>query len=266
VAPRDTLQRPRLFFLKSPALLALQSQITSLIIWTSAVAFFAGILGAVSRSVAETQLPDSVKDQLVKFGAVDFTTARGYIGLIFLFFVVAIAFFGCSQLASIREEESEGRLETLFANPKGRTQWLAARLGLAVAGSFVIALASGLGAAAGVGIVGAGVGFGRLIEAGLNCLPASMLFLGIGALLLALFPRTGVGLSYAIIALAFVWELVGALLGVPSWMLQVSPFHQVGLMPAESFRAQQAAEMLGIGVVAAAASIAVFRRRDLAAA
>lgn len=266
IPPRDVVRQPGLRLLRSPTLLALRSQAMSLAVWAVGVGGFALVLGTVSKSVAEAQLPASLKEQLTKLGAIDFTTASGYIGLVFLFFVLAVSFFCCGQLAAIREEGAEGRLETLFALPVGRRRWLAGRLGLAAASAALLAASAGLGAAAGVFAVGAGVKFRSLMEAGFNCLPASMLFLGLGALLVASIPRAGVGVSYALVGVAFVWELVGALLGVPSWALGISPFHQVGLLPGESFRAVPAAVMLAVGIAGGIASLVIFRRGDLTGA
>ena len=63
--------------------------------------------------------------------------------------------------------------------------------------------------------------------------------------------------------LTFLWQAVGALLGAPGWLVGLTPFAHIGLVPAEPFRAAAAAVMVGIGVAAAAAALAVFRRRDL---
>jgi ABC-2 type transport system permease protein len=61
-----------------------------------------------------------------------------------------------------------------------------------------------------------------------------------------------------------VWETIGALLDVPAWLLDLSPFHHVGLIPAESFQAGAAAVMVALAAVAAAAAVWAFERRDLA--
>jgi hypothetical protein len=53
-----------------------------------------------------------------------------------------------------------------------------------------------------------------------------------------------VRLFYGAVSLAFVWELFGALLGAPSWTLDLSPFHYVGLVPAQPFRSTAAIVML----------------------
>jgi ABC-2 type transport system permease protein len=137
---------------------------------------------------------------------------------------------------------------------------------LAAAGAALVALAAGLGAAAGATAVGVDVSVPLLLAAGLNVLPASLLFLGAGALLVALVPRHGVGAAYALVAVSFVLELFGSLLGAPGWLLAASPFHQIGLLPAADFRAVPAAVMLAVGVAAALAALVRFRRRDLVGA
>jgi ABC-2 type transport system permease protein len=102
-----------------------------------------------------------------------------------------------------------------------------------------------------------------VIGAGANTLPASLLFLGIAALAFAAVPRASAGIAYGLTTVAFVWELFGALLGAPAWTLDLSPFHHVGLVPAQSFKAGAAAAMVGIALAACAASLLIFERRDL---
>jgi energy-coupling factor transporter ATP-binding protein EcfA2 len=104
------------------------------------------------------------------------------------------------------------------------------------------------------------------LAAGANCLPATFLFLSLGALGFALLPRASTGIAYGLVLLAFVWELFGSLLGVPGWTLGLSPFHQVGLVPAESFKATAAIAMLAIAAIAGLAALWAFERRDLTGA
>jgi ABC-2 type transport system permease protein len=264
LAPTEEVRNPSLRFLGSPALLALRSQVLSVAIWIAAISGFAYVIGTASKSVA-SGLSKDVQDLLNRLG-VKIATPSGYIGLTFLFFVFAISLFCCSQLAAMREDEAEGRLETLFALPASRTRWLIERLALAALAATLIAVLTGLSAALGARTVGADVSFLRLLGAGFNALPASLLFLGVGALLNAAAPRIGVGAAYAVVTSAFVWELVGALLSAPSWLLGVSPFHQVALVPAVPFRLLPAVVMLATGLAAATAAVVRFRTRDLVGA
>ena len=79
-------------------------------------------------------------------------------------------------------------------------------------------------------------------------------------------PRASAGIAYGLVTVAFLWQLVGALLGAPKWLVELTPFAHVGLVPAQPFRGGAAAVMAGIGLLAALAALAVFRRRDLAGA
>ena len=105
-----------------------------------------------------------------------------------------------------------------------------------------------------------------MLEAGANALPAALLFLGVAALAYAVVPRAGAAVAYGLVTVTFLWQLVGSLLGAPSWLVELTPFAHVGLVPAQSFRAGAAALMLAIGAAAALAAIGAFRRRDLVGA
>jgi polyether ionophore transport system permease protein len=116
---------------------------------------------------------------------------------------------------------------------------------------------------AGAASAGVDISLGHMLEAGANCLPVSLLFLGLAALAYAVVPRASVGVAYGLVTLAFVWQLVGSLVGVPDWLVDVTPFAHVGLVPTQSFRIGAAAVMVAIGVASATAALALFRRRDL---
>jgi len=249
--------------LSSPTAQALRSQRDSLIAWAGSFAVFAFILGVVSSSVSSSGIPAGVDKQIAKLGAGSITSASGYLALIFFVYVLGISLFVCAQMGSARREEASQQLETLLALPVGRTGWLTGRLLLAAGGAVAIALLTGLLTWAGVVAGGTSVSLGQMLEAGANCLPVALLFLGIAALAYAAAPRASAAISYGLLVLSFLWQAVGALLGAPSWLAGLTPFGHVALVPAEPFRAVDAVVMIGIGVAAAAVGLAVFRRRDL---
>jgi ABC-2 type transport system permease protein len=102
-----------------------------------------------------------------------------------------------------------------------------------------------------------------MLEAGANCLPVALLFLGIAALAYAVVPRASAVIAYGLVIVAFLWQLVGSLVGAPKWLVDLTPFEHVGLVPTQPFRLGAALVMLAIGAVSALAAIGVFRRRDL---
>jgi ABC-2 type transport system permease protein len=75
-------------------------------------------------------------------------------------------------------------------------------------------------------------------------------------------PGASAGFAYGLVTLAFLWQLFGARLGAPKWLVDVTPFAHVGLVPGQPFRAGPAVVMLAIGALTALAATAVFQRRD----
>jgi ABC-2 type transport system permease protein len=251
--------------LSSPAAQALRGQRDSLIAWAVSFAVFAFILGVVASSVSSSGIPAGVSRQIAKLGVGSIATPSGYLAFVFLLYVLGVSLFCCAQVGAARREEAGQQLETLLALPVGRSGWLTGRLALAAVAAAVIALLAGLLTWAGVAAGGASVAVGQMLEAGANCLPAALLYLGVAALAYATVPRASAAVGYGFVVLTFLWQAVGALLGAPSWLVGLTPFAHIGLVPVEPFRAAAAVVMIGIGVATAGAGLAVFRRRDLLA-
>lgn len=265
LASRQT-RAPRLRLLSSATAQALRTEGVGLLVWTAAVGALALVIGVVSKSVSSLGISGQLKRTLDKLGAGSDLTPKAYIGLSFSFFVLAVSLFAVSQLAAARHEEADERVETLLALPLSRRRWLGGRLGLAAAGAAVISICAGLLAWLGALSQGVSLSLPGMLEAGANCLPVAILFLGIAALAYAALPRASTGIAYGLLVVAYVWQLFGSLLGAPKWLVHATPFAHVGAVPAVAFRADAAAAMVAIGLVAALAAVALFERRDLIAA
>jgi ABC-2 type transport system permease protein len=262
LAGRDEAE-PRLGLLGSPTAQALRRELASLLVWVASVGTFGLVMGLVSKSVSSAGISEQLSHTLGKLGSGSVLTPSGYLGFAFIFFVLAAGLFACSQMAAVRHEEAEQQLETLFALPVSRRSWLAGRLFLAAGGIAVVAAAAGISTWLGATAQGESVSLARMLEAAVNCLPVGLLFLGLGAAAYAIAPRASAGIAYGLVAVAFLWYLTGALLGAPRWLVDLTPFQHVGLVPAASFRPVSAIVMAAIGAAAAAAAIAAFERRDL---
>jgi ABC-2 type transport system permease protein len=256
---------PRLSLLGTPEAQALRSERGTLAAWLLGVGAFALLMGVLSAAVTPDVISENVQRQLEKLGTSSVITPSGWLGFSFIFFILAVSFFCCMQIASLRDEEAEQRLETLLALPLGRRRWFAGRLLLSAASAACVALAAGMLAWAGAAVQGADVSLLDMLGAGANTLPPALLFLALGALAFAVVPRASALVAYGLVGLAFVWELFGALLEVPAWLLALSPFHDVGLVPGEPFEPIAAALMLGLAASAVLAAMWAFRRRDVVA-
>jgi ABC-2 type transport system permease protein len=264
VSGRDTAS-PHTRLLRSTATAAVRDERTSLTTWLIGTGAFAVVVGSLSGSISGALSPD-VRRQLVRLGAGDIIRPAGFLAFYFSFFTLAVCIFACTQVAAARREEGEQRAETLLALPLFRLRWLAERLAVAVAGAMGIALAAALGCWAGARLNGIDVALGGLLEAGANTLPAGVLFLGLATALFGTVPRVSTGLAYGLVALAFVWDLVAAVVDAPSWLRTVSPFHHLGLVPIRAYPVHDATVMALIGLASLAAGFVAFRRRDLMSA
>jgi ABC-2 type transport system permease protein len=256
---------PNLHLLSSPTALALRGEIASLAGWIAGLGAFALITGIISDSFS-SGLSRSLRRELGKLGGGSLLTPAGALGFYFQFFVLVLSLFAVAQVAAARHEEAEGRLETLLALPASRRRWLGGRLLLATGGAVALALVAGVLAWAGAASQSAGIALARMLEAAANCLPATLLFLALAGLAFAIAPRATVVAGYGLVTLAFLWDLLGALLGAPAWTLALSPFHHIGLVPAQAFQATGAVAMLAIAAGAALLSVLAFERRDLSGA
>jgi ABC-2 type transport system permease protein len=266
VLPAHDTAEPRLRLLSSATAQALRSERPGFAVWIGSTAAFAFLLGAISASVSSSGIPKSVQGQIAKLGSGSIATPAGYLAFVFIFFILAVSLFACAQIGSARREEARQQLETLLAQPVGRIRWLGGRLFLASCFIASISLVAGLMTWAGAASAGVDVSLRSMLEADLNCVPVALLFLGVAALAFALTPRASAGIAYGIVAVAFVWQLVGSLLGAPTWLVDATPFQHVGLVPAEAFRTAAALTMLLAGGLVAAAALAAFKRRDTVSA
>jgi ABC-2 type transport system permease protein len=256
---------PRLRLLSSPTAQALRSERGSLIVWLSSLGAFAFIIGVISKSINSAGISESLQRELAKLGSGSIVTPIGYLGFSFIFFVLAVSLFTCAQVGAARHEEADEQLETLLALPVSRRSWLGGRLAIATGAAAAVSLVVGALAWAGAVAAGVTVSLPRMIEAGANCLPVALLFLGIAALAYAGAPRASAGIAYGLVTVAFLWQLFGSLLGAPKWLVDLTPFAHVGLVPAQPFRTGAAIVMLAIAAAASLAAVAVFERRDLIA-
>ena len=263
VLPARDSAEPRLGMLSSPVAQALRSSRAALTVWIGAVTCLMFLLGSISKSVSPADVSKRIRTEIAKLGSGSITTPTGYIAFVFIFVALAISLFMCAQIAAARQVESDEQLETMLAMPVSRRRWFAGRLVIALVAAIAISLAAGLAGWAGAQAAGAHVSLPTTVEAGANCLPTAILFLGIAAHAYALAPRASSGIAYGLVGVAFLWQLTGSLLSVPKWLLDATPFAHVAAIPVQTFRTSAAIVMVAIGVLAATAAVGCFERRDL---
>jgi ABC-2 type transport system permease protein len=174
-----------------------------------------------------------------------------------------VAIFALLTMFRLRTEESGGRVEPLLATAVSRTGWVASHLTVALAGSAILMLLSGLGlgltASAALGDAAV---LPRLIGASLAYLPAIWVVVGVGVALFGLVPRATV-LAWIVVAYAALIGMFYGFLGLPDWTFDLSPFGHVPALPAAEMSWPPLLVLSAIAAVLTAVGLMGFRRRDL---
>jgi ABC-2 type transport system permease protein len=181
---------------------------------------------------------------------------------------MAVAIYAVQVLLRMRAEEADGRLEPVLAAAVSRPRWLIGSLLNAGLGALALVLlfAASMGLAAGAVVGNVPAELSAIVGAGLVQLPAILLLAGAVVALIALVPGAAGALSWAVLLLSI---LLGPLFGaatlqLPPWAQDVSPFTHTPKLPAADLTARPVVGLLAISAVFVAASLASFRRRNLA--
>jgi ABC-2 type transport system permease protein len=247
--------------LGSPLGLAARLQRGSVIGWTCGLV----LLGITYGSVAD-QIDKFVGDneQLA-----DYFSAAGATSLTDSYFATSLLMlaligggFAVQSTLRLTAEESALRAEPLLAAPVSRVRWAGSHLTIALIGSVLVLGLTGLGMAVTYGIIIGDFGsLPELVGAELSYLPAVWVLVGIALLLYGIAPKATL-VTWAAYALMLLSGLLGDLLDLPGWVVQMSPFAHVPDLPAGDFELLPLVILTVVAAALTAAGLAGFRRRD----
>lgn len=250
--------------LRSPLALAWRLQWPTLVAWAGGSALFGLALGSLVSAVAKANIDNpQIQAILQSLGHTD----AGEIGrtlLIAIFVIVAAvaAAAGVQSVLRVREEEAEGRLESVLATPRSRVGVLLAST--VVAAVIVIAVLLATGVAAAISFIELGDTDNAWLSLGSAAAsaPAALSFTGITALLFALVPRVAIGIGWGVYGLLAGIGMFGGLLGIDEDVIvHVSPIANVPALPTDDWLPTV---VLGaMALVTSAVAALAFRRRDL---
>lgn len=256
----------RLALLGTTTTHALREERTTLLVWVAGMSAFAFVYGVISKSISGASIPASLQRALVRLGTGPTLSARAYLAFAFSLAALLLSLLAVAQVGAARREELEGRAAQLLGLPVSRRRWLLGRLGVGAGALGAVAICSAVAAWAGAALQGESIPFGRMLEAGLNCLPVALLFGALTALAYALAPAASAAIGYGLVAVAFLWQEVGALLGAPHWLVSLTPFAHVALVPVAALKLPAALIMIALSGLAAAAALVGLERRDVVTA
>ena len=266
VLPGRDVRAARLRLLDSPTTLAIRLSTAALVSWTIGMAVMGAVYGMVAQSAADSiQGSTVVEDMLRRLGGPG-QGAAAYLGLTFLVSAAVIAFAAATQVASARNEEADGRVDTIAAAPIDRRRWLLGRVAVATALVVATSVVTGVAGWAGAASQDTPLDFGKLTLAGINLAPPALFVLGVGTLLLGVWPRAATTVVFAIVAWSFVVEFIGAIVQSQDWLLHTSLLFHIAPAPATDPRVGSSLVLVGLAAAGVAVGVAAFGRRDLQSA
>jgi ABC-2 type transport system permease protein len=259
---------PRLRGLGGPLAFAWRSNRAVLLAWVVGLAAYSAVMGGLLGTMIEWLAGDEGYQQLLAAMGLDAAASnKGFLAFIATMIGLAVCLQVSWRLGSARAEEESGRLEGMLARPVGRWRWLAGHATLAGLGAALLVVVAGLSLWLGAVAVGSSeIVLGDALRAAGNVGPVVTLVAGLGIATFGLVPRLTVALPVVLTVVGYVLAMIGPALDWPQWVLDLSPFTHLALVPAQPWAATSGAVMLALGVLSAAVGFLAFSRRDVTTA
>ncbi|WP_159940722.1 MULTISPECIES: ABC transporter permease [unclassified Nocardiopsis] len=242
--------------------LHLHQQRGSVLAWSAATFLFALSFGSLATEVEGllTENPDLVA-MLGEQGA---NPVEGFLGVMSGYVLMAATAYAVLSVLRTRTEETSGRAELTLSAAVGQVRWFGNALLVSVLSSTLIVVLGGVG----MGLSAAAAledssWVGTMTGAALAQLPVALLFAALAALLVGAAPRL-IPLVWAWLGYSLLVSMLGPVLGLDEWLLNLSAFDLLPKLPGEEFELLPVALALAAVVAANALALAGFRRRDLA--
>jgi len=233
--------------------------------WTAGFAVLGAVYGSVAEGVGDL-LRDNpeLRDIFERMGGVEAQIIDLYLAAVMgVLGLIATAYALQATLRPRVEEESQ-RAEPVLATAVERVRWLGAHLVFAFAGPVFVLGAAGLTIGLTFGAASGDVGgeVATNMAAALAQVPAVWVLVAIGIALFGLAPLATSALWGVYAAVVFV-SLLGAILDLGQWFLNLSPFTHIPGLPAAVFEWKPVVALTAVAAALAVTGVLGFRRRDI---
>ncbi|MFN8196294.1 MAG: ABC transporter permease [Nocardioidaceae bacterium] len=249
--------------LRDVVALTLRVHAHALAAWTAASAVMGVVFGSIVPNLGSLFESAQGREMLARLGgtgAVEDAMLAGILSVV----AMLLSAFAISVAVHGGVDESDGRTEQVLATATPRSLSFVAVLGVSVLGATWLLLVTGVATAIGVGVSGGGLAdtFGRSLGAALAPTPAVWLVAALAVLCLSLGSRWAT-LGWAVLVFFVTVGLVGELLNLPGWVIGLSPYHHVPLVPSEPFAWAPELVLTLLSLAVAAVAWWRFTRRDI---
>lgn len=216
--------------LGTPLGLAVRLQRGTFLGWGAGILLTAAAYGSIADSIDEF-VGDNEALAKTFAAAAGVSLTDSYLATTARFLALVTAGFVVQAVLRLRGEEAALRAEPVLATPVSRRRWATGHLLVAAVGGLGLLAASGLATGVTYGLVGGGLGeVPRVVGAALVQAPALWVLVGLSVALVGALPR-GAQLAWGAFALFLVVGMLGTLLDLPRWIVELSPFEHVPQLP-----------------------------------
>ena len=255
---------PHLALLSGPIAFGVRTTNGALLAWSIGLAAFGIAMGSLVKTVVDFVQGDDEYKRLLEEMGYDLTNpVEGFLALMGVALALVFAMYVAWRIGALRTEEASGRLEHLLVRPVVRWRWLVASTALAAVAAALVVTASGVGIWVGAVLGDGDVSLLQAVRPMLQTLPLVWLFGGLAVLTFGAVPRLTIGLPVAVAVVTYLLDMLGPLLELPQWLLDLSPFGWLPRPPTEPFDPVAATVLVLVGVALAAVGTVLFARRDV---
>jgi ABC-2 type transport system permease protein len=212
--------------LSGPLSLTLKVHVTMLGLWTGAVAVLGVLFGMITPGIGDLLESETAQELIDQLGGV-------LIAAILSVIAVVVTYFASTVISHAGRDEIEGRAELALSTATSRSHWFAASVAVALIGTTWVLAVTGIGLWIGYDVAG-GPGVDNLVVAAMAWAPAVWVAGGLSALCLAIRP-TWAAAAWAWPGVFLTLVIVGDLLELPGWVVDLSPYSHVPALPAASW-------------------------------
>jgi ABC-2 type transport system permease protein len=248
-------------WLRSPLGLATAIHRPAFLGWLAGTVLLAGLMGALAQQFIDAILGNPAMAAALGVSSGQPTDAM--VALTQLYIAIIATACVVQAVASLRGEETAGRLEVRLSGTLSRHWWLVAHVLVIVVGLLVIVVVSSVVLAVGTAwSTGTAVDLGRILAAGAAYLPAELLVGGLALALFGLWP-TALPASWAVVAIVAFVAFLGPGLRLPTWVLDLSPTTHIGNPPLGTVAWLPLVVLGAIAAVLGGGAAIGFRRRGV---
>lgn len=239
--------------LRGPGDLVLRLHRTSFGLWIVAMASMGAMFGAMSPGFDDLLSGTGGSELIARLGGT-------FIAVLLSVAAMAVTCFPVSLIAAAHAQEATGLTGLVLSTQTSRTRWFGSIALFAFAGAAGLLLVVGVTTGAGFAAAGGGEG-SAAVRASLGWVPAVWFVVAVAFIGLAL------GLDWvgwAAVALFATMALIGDLLELPPWFVNLSPYAATPSYPAEPWSWTPTVSLLVLTAALVGAAWWRLERRDIA--